>query len=154
VEGSESLDMVGETVQRSASGPAAGVTSQVRRGGGDPAPAGKEGFLARQRRKLVRADFRQGEVLAPAEHVSTTLARYCRAGRVGQFFDRVWAWIAILVGISWVLAGVALVGQPLGWRADIGGVALAALGAYVSLYHLAGWRCMRRYRRRGPRRTG
>lgn len=111
------------------------------------APVGAEGFLARQRRKLLHADFRGGEMVAVGRP-STSLNDYRRSGRVMQFFERSWALIVTLWGLVMFVCGGLGLTQPVELHVGAILAGVAVIGGYAGLYHLAGWRCMRRHRKR------
>jgi len=114
-----------------------------------------EGRLARQRRLLVHARLRGAEEVALGLGQSVggeTLNQYLRSGPTSRFFSRLFNICSATVFLLGAIAclGVLLAGAASGWMVPLAG-ALAALLGYVGIYHLAGWRSMRRHRQ-SPRK--
>lgn len=111
-----------------------------------------ERFLARQRRKIVHARFRGGEVVSPSEYGGETLNQYLGSGPTSRFFSRAFALFLAVVLIVGPVAGLGVLisGAVSGWMTVVV-VAFAVLTGYYGLQFQAGWRCMRRHRK-SPRR--
>jgi len=105
-------------------------------------PAG-EGFLARQRRLLIKADFRRNESVALG-HGNNSLDNYLSGGPASRFFNRMWNLVVASTGLAFLTALVIIVtdNSPSAWWTIPFNLAMC----YFAGYHFAGWRCMRRHR--------
>lgn len=80
-------------------------------------------------------------------HGAETLNEYLRSGPVSRFFSRLYGLlVAVSTGCTALASGGGLIaGVFAGWLVLVAIVMLLVAG-YVGIYHLAGWRCMRRHR--------